>query len=374
MSVTVTGGTGHGPAALRFDSAGLAEMNAQALAANIDRTYSTATYYNPAKPPAGASGGYLIVPTNTAGNAINAAGFGAIVDENNKVSSTVMGGGNASGQIVLAGDGGLTFSASQGSVTVVAGGGANSIRLANDTSVSAVYTANGNDTIYGGGAGTISAGLGENYVSLRYDAGSVLVDTYGQDTIQLGIGSDTIDAIGHGSDVIGGATTYSGSGFSLTFVGSSAASTVLGGAGSYDIHGGRGGGVFRGGSAGNNSIVGGTGAVTIYGGGAGDTLQGGSATDRIVAGLGNETLGGGGGQNSFNLTVHGTFGIAGLDTTVTISDFSTKDFFKLGSVAADQYAMSTMKVDGSNTSFKLEDGATVVLHGFTHLTSSDFRG
>ena len=373
MNVTVTGGTGHSPATLRYDSKDLAEMNAQALAANIDSTYSTAIYYNPAQPPATPSNGYLIVPKQSADNVIKANGFSAIVDENNGVSSTVKGGGSASGQTVLAGDGGLNFTANRGSVTVVAGGGSNLINLHNDSSSSAVYTSSGNDTIYAGGAGTVSAGTGDNYIGLGRDAGGVLVQSSGQDTVQLGIGSDTIDVIKQGSDLVRGASSYSGSGFSLTFVGGANSSTVLGGSGSYDIRGGRGGGVLHGGSAGDNSIIGGAGAVTVYGGGAGDTLKGGAGNDKIIAGLGNETLGGGAGANLFNLSVHAANGTTGAGTTVSITDFNSNDFLRLGSVAADNYALNTMQVVGNNTLFKLDDGTTVVLHGFTHLTSTDLK-
>ena len=373
MNVTVTGGIGHSAATLQYDSKDLAEMNAQALAANIDKTYSTAIYYNPAQPPAVPSNGYLIVPKQDADNVIKATGFGAIVDENNGVSSTVKGGGSASGQTVLAGDGGLTFTASQGSVTVVAGGGSNLINLRNDSSSSAVYTSTGNDTIFAGGAGTVSAGTGDNFIGLGRDAGGVLVQSSGQDTVQLGIGSDTIDVIKQGSDLVRGSSSYSGSGFSLTFIGGAEASKVLSGAGSYDISGGRGGGVFQGGAAGDNSIIGGAGAVTVYGGGAGDTLKGGAGNDKIVAGLGNETLGGGAGANSFNLSVHVANGTTGTGTTVRITDFNSNDFLHLGSVAADNYALNTAHVVGNNTLFKLDDGTTVVLQGFTHLTSTDLK-
>ena len=374
MIVTVTGGTGHGPATLHYDNKLFAGVLAEALATSINNTYSTAIYYNPAHPPAVPSNGYLIVPTAKAGNTIKATGFGAIVVENNGVTSTVQGGGNASGQTVLAGNGGLTFSAKVGSVTVVAGGGDNLIRLGSDTSTSVIATSDGNDTIVAGGAGTIEAGLGSNSINLSKDAGGVVINSTGQDTVHLGTGHDSITALNNGSDLILGASSYSGSGYSLTFIGDSVASTILGGAGSYDIRGDRGGGVFHGGSAGDNSIVGGVGSVTIFGGGAGDTLKGGAGDDRIVAGLGNETLGGGAGANLFNLTVHEAVGKTGAGTTITVTDFSSQDFLKLGSLQADNYALNTAQVMGSNTLFKLDDGTTVVLHGFTNLTSSNFKG
>ena len=373
MQVTVTGGVGHSPATLKYDAHDLAVINAQALAATIDTNFKTAIYYDPAHPPKTPSAGYLIVGKGVATNTIDARGFGAIVDEDNGKASTIIGGGSDFGQIVLAGDGGLTYSGHSGGVTVAAGGGDNLINLARDTSSTAAYTSTGNDTIIGGdGNATISAGAGNNLISLG--AGADIVTVTGTDTIKLGSGSDTIDVLKGGSAFIKGAASVSGSGFSLVFSNGGIASTVQGGAGSYSISGGAGGGVFTGGSAGDNSIVGGSGAVTITGGGAGDTLLGGSGADSISAAFGNETLGGGAGPDLFNLAVHAVAGAGGYGTTDNVLDYTSKDLFHVGNTLAINYALNTYQVDGGSSSFLLEDGTKVVLQGFTgHLTESNFK-
>jgi len=360
---------------LAYSANDLAHTTAQALAANIGATYQTAIYYHPKNPPITPSAGYLIIQKSAASHSIDARGFGAVVDENNGRPSTIMGGSGPGGQIVLAGDGGLTFSASFGSETVDAGGGNNKIILTNDTSASAVYTSTGDDTIFGGGgADTISAGAGNNKIVLG--SGASLVESAGIDTISLGSGSDTIDVLKGGSVFAYGASSVSGSGFSLVFTGYRLASTILGGAGSYSIQGGFGGGVFTGGSAGDNSIVGGKGAVTITGGGAGDTLIGGGGADQINAAMGNETLGGGIGKASdtFGLTIHEVTGLAGAGTTDTIIDFSkAHDLLSVGNILAVNYALNTYEVSGGSASFMLEDGTKVVLQGFTgHLNSGNF--
>lgn len=375
MQVTVTGGTGHAAATLVFPAKGLAAINAQALAANIDANYATAIYYDPSNPVQTPSPGYLIVRQGFASNVIDARGFGAIVDENNGRTSTVVGGDNPDGQIVLAGDGGLTFSAASGPVTVAAGGGDNRIDLSGDSSGGAVYTARGNDTIFGGGGNTtISAGLGNNTIFVG--AGNTLVDVVGSDVVALGAGSDTIEVSAGGGVFVQGAASVSGPGFSLTFQGGQHASTVLGGAGSYSIQGGIGGGVFTGGSAGGNFIEAGKGAVTITGGGNNDTLIGGSGADQINAGLGNETLQGGhsASQDIFGLTIHAHLGAGGFGTTDSIADFQkAHDLLSVGDAAAVNYALNTYEVSGGSASFLLEDGTKVVLQGFTgHLTSGNF--
>ena len=316
----------------------------------------------------------MIVGQKVASNTVDGRGFGAIVDENTGVGSTIQGGGNASGQIVLASNGGLMFTAHSGATTVVAGGGANHISFRGDSSTSAAYTSGGNDTIIGGdGSTTIAAGAGANDIILG--AGNSLVQVNGTDAVRLGAGSDTIDVNG-GSAQVFGAGTVAGGGYSLVFHGGNGpyGSTVSGGAGSYQILGGAGGGNFHGGSAGNNLIIGGSGAVTITGGGAGDTLRGGSGNDLIRAALGNETLFGGAGNNVFGLAVHHVAGTAGLGTTDVINDFGTSDLLLVGGPKAESYAISSYKLTAAGGTFFLEDGTKVVLKGFhQQLTSSDFK-
>jgi Ca2+-binding RTX toxin-like protein len=372
MQVTVTGGTGYEAASLNYDAKDIAYAKAEALAATIDNAYASAVYYDGTK--LSPQSGYLIIGSQWADGTVRARGFGAIVDENNHSASTVVGGGNKAGQIVLAGDGGLTFIALSGNTTVVAGGGDNNISFAGDAGTNAVYTSSGNDTIFGGdGRTTISAGGGQNQIYLG--AGNTLVKDSGQDTVRLGAGNDTINVLAGGSVLVHGAQAVTGSGFTLTFIGGTNASTVQAGAGSYDINAGAGGGVFYGGAAGGNSIIGGAGSVTIVGGGANDTLLGGAGNDLVRAALGNETLGGGAGNNVFDLTIHSLNGIAGNGTTVTITDFNSHDLLNVGNSAAITYAINTYSVQSGNGTFLLDDGTKVVLQGFhdASLTKSEFK-
>lgn len=373
MHVTVTGGDGKNALGLNFMASQMVVAEAQALATAINANYSQAIYYRPSAPPLTPSAGYLVIKNSVSANDIQATGFGAIVDQNITGATTIHGGDNAGGQIVLAGNGGLTFDAAHGAVTVAASGGTNDINFRGDTASVAAYTGNGSDTIYGGNGNTVistSAGTGR----IVLGGGASLVQLTGADTISLGAGQDTIDVIGRGSAVVGGASSVAGSGFSLVFIGGAGSSTVLGGAGSYSVTGGTGGGVFHGGSAGDNSITGGHGAVTIYGGGAGDTLLGGFGNDFIAAGLGNETLGGGAGANVFDLSIHSVEGKGGAGTTDVVLDFRGHDLLDVGGIANINYALNTFDASGGIGTFSLLDGTKVVLDGVTHLTAADFKG
>jgi Ca2+-binding RTX toxin-like protein len=173
-----------------------------------------------------------------------------------------------------------------------------------------------------------------------------------------------------GSDVVIGAATVSGSGYSLTFIGGSASSTVLGGAGSYDINAGAGGGSFTGGSAGHNSIFGGTGSVTIRGGGAGDTLSAGSGHALIEAGPGNESLIGGSGVDTFS------FAARGAAVTDTIRGFTQNDFLNISGASETDisFALNHQVIAGGSDTITLEDGTKVELLGFTtKLGSGNFH-
>ncbi len=371
MQVTVYGGAGEPAANLIYSANDLAYMQATALAATIGQTYQTAIYYNPLGVVI--SPGYLIVPTQYASNLIDAHGFGAIVDENNGMTSSVVGGGASGGQIVLAGDGGLTYAATgakAGDNTVVAGGGDNWISFSGSKGSDAAYTSTGNDTIIGGdGHTTIAAGGGDNEIFLF--SGTSSVQSSGNDTVSLTGGADTIAVLPNGSDLVEGSQGYAAK---LTFIGGLSASTVLAGAGSYTVFGAAGGGMFQGGGAGRNSITGGAGSVTITGGGAGDTLQAGSGLDNVIqAGSGNETLGGGSnGSTLFDLSLHTIVGVgAAIDT---ILDFTTTDLLQVGGITAIDLALSSYHVLNGNGTFLLGDGSKVVLDGYTQpLNMTDFK-
>lgn len=371
MDVTISGGLGHGSATLDFTASDRAFIQAQALASTIDNTYKTAIYYDPSKPLYVPSYGYLVVPEEFSSNNIVATGFGAIVDENNLGTSTIHGGDSTTGQTVLAGSGGLTYYAHLGDNTVDAGGGNNAISFRGDFGATSAYTSVGNDTIIGGdGQTSISAGAGLNRIFLH--SGSSVVDSTGSDIISLAGGSDTINVMTGGHDLVLNAATNPAA--RLDFLGGAGASTVEGGTGTYTILGGAGGGHFHGASGGSNLIQAGSGAATIIGGGASDTLLGGSASDVIRASTGNETLGGGGGANLFDVSVHTRAGLAGFGTIDTITDLTPNDLIDVGGIRGVNYALNTYSVSGGSGSFLLEDGAKVTLEGVTRpLSTNDFK-
>ncbi len=396
MEVTVNGGTNYSAVSLNYDARDVAFLQARALAATISATFTSPVYYEPHQDLARDASQALIITQANAGNVIHASDYGAIIDQNNGVASTVYGGG-APNQIVLAGDGGLSFHGFGGNVTVAAGGGNNFISLGQSGGNDAVYTSTGNDTIHAGSANaTIAAGAGSNLIYVG--SGNLTISSTGHDHINLGTGTTSIVVGDGGSDTVVGPSAYGGSGYNLTFVGGAEASVVRAGAGSYSITGGAGGGYFAGGSAGDNSILGGSGAATIIGGGAGDTLFGGSGGGKIVAGSGNETLGGGGantlllggtGNDSIVVgrggetvrgglgsdTIQFTSGLGGAGVTEILQDFTSRDVIHLAGFDANAvtYALDTFTTHGSSGSFKLEDGTTVKLIGVTHLNADNFK-
>jgi Ca2+-binding RTX toxin-like protein len=342
--VTVTGGSGNPAVSLHYDTKGLALINAQSLAAVIDSTYTTATYDTAKNQVHGSTdGGYLIATQGGFKAApVDAQGFGAVVVENNSAAASVSGGGYAGNQIVLAGDGGLTFEAVSGDVTVDTGGGDNDITFGSGDD--AFYSTDGNNSIAAvGGSDTIYAGTGMNKITLG--SGEAYIGSTGSDTIALGSGSASVTVSGSGSDSITGALSVSGGGYTLSFIG---------------------------GSAGNNFIEGGSGNVTIQGGGAGDTLAAGTGTSNLIqAGLGNETLYGGVGHTEFSFT-EGMSG--GSGATAVIADFNAAtDYLHLAGGFTSTYALDHTTVADGSTFFTLEDGTKVELLGFTGLNSSNFH-
>jgi len=376
-SVSITGGAGKAGVFLNYSAQDSAFKTASKLALQVNQRYgsSTATYYNPASPPT-APGSGLFIDTVNSSAAIDARGFGAVIDDSS-AQVTILGGGSSTiNQIVLAGSGGLNFRAGKGNDTVVAGGGNNFIYLEpGDTGNNSITTSTGNDTIYAGaGNTTISAGAGHNAEHLA--GGNSLVYVSGVDNVTLGEGSATVDVLAGGSASVHGSGPVTVGGYSLTFNGDTKrgalSNTVYGGAGRVSIMGGAGGGLFRGGTEGGNYINGGTGTVTVEGAGPGDTLIGGTgANDFIRAGIGNETLTGGGKDPIFGLWDAKPGQIA--NSTITITDFKSVDIIRLISnpnspgmeSQAYKHAVQTYHIVGGSGTFQLLDGTTVVLTGYT---------
>jgi Ca2+-binding RTX toxin-like protein len=315
------------------------------------------------------------------GVTLDARGFGAFVDDSTAPVTVLGGGVSFSKQIILAAEGGLDFRAGRGNVTVVAGGGNNKIFFEkNDKGVNEAFTSSGNDTIFGGeGHTTISAGGGDNMIYTR--GGDTKVITSGSDNIKLGEGAVTVSVLAGGSAYVHGAGPVTVGGYSLTFVGDTKpgalSNTVYGGLGRVSIDGGAGGGLFRGGTEGGNYIYGGSGTVTIEGAGAGDTLKGGTGSnDYIRASIGNETLIGGAGKTTFGVYDEHPGQIAG--SIDKIYGFTSSDVITLIGAglepAAYSEALATYHVMNGNTSFKLLDGTTVLIVGYTGpLNHSDLK-
>ncbi|MCW3475745.1 beta strand repeat-containing protein [Limobrevibacterium gyesilva] len=287
---------------------------------------------------AAGSGGEIVLH---AGGAVTVpAGYSIFAtDAPDRVTVT---GGTDSGQLVVAGNGGLTYMAGAGSGTVIAGGGDNGLAALAGAGNQVFLLGNGADTVWAmDGDNIIDGNAGGKLIFLG--AGSNFVVTHGSDTdatdtVLGGSGSATVIAVGNVqaggfsgnlafnaaagiSTIFAGAGTASidasggsvlattdaaltvtsshgqntilgnGAGARINFTGLSSGgpNTVAAGEGSMTVTGG--GGLFLAGTSGGNSVGATGGAATIVGGGAGDVLAlGTGASGVIFGGSGAETL------------------------------------------------------------------------------------
>ena len=178
-------------------------------------------------------------------------------------------------------------------------------------------------------AGTIAHGGGTITFSgiefINFGSGAVSVATFatsGDDTITLGSGVDTIDALA-GDDVV-----YGGAGGDVSLEGGAGADTLYGGSGAdRRLHGGSGDDVIYGGAGNDSALWGGvSGNDTIYGGSGADFgLHGGAGDDLIYGGAGNDAdLVGRSGSDTI-------YGGAGSDT---LDGRSGDDVLGVGGVSA----------------------------------------
>ena len=278
-----------------------------------------------------------------------------VTDAASRVSLT---GGAANGQLVVAGNGGLSFTAGAGAGTVVAGGGDNLLDVLGGagnqvlllgTGADTVRALAGDDTVDGNTGGKlIMLGSGANYVishagaqvdTVMGGSGSASVVSNGN-VIATGFGGTfTFDAQAGRSTVFGGtgtgtvwagtaavvATTEGsldvrssqgtadlilggGAGSRITFTDNfvtvGGPSTVAGMAGSVTVAAYQ--GVFLGGTAGGNSISVVGGAATVLGGGDGDVMRfSGAAHGVAFAGAGAEVFDGSGGTGDVTYVAAG---------------------------------------------------------------------
>ncbi|ESQ88928.1 hypothetical protein ABAC460_14195 [Asticcacaulis sp. AC460] len=183
----------------------------------------------------------------------------------------------------------------------------------------------GNDTLYSSGAGSYTAGLGDDVV---------FAGNGGAETLDGGAGTDWLNTTSYGGNYAVNLTTGLTNLFWQSFVGfealtsgagndsltgSNAANTIDGGAGNDSITGEGGHDSVRGG-LGNDTITGGTGNDTLVGDAGADSVNGQDGHDLITSsgqggiydgGTGNDTLFAGGG----NETLYGGSGTDLLDTT-----------------------------------------------------------
>lgn len=355
--------TGGGTLNLGFDSttrgaAGqmlLDRVNAGVGAGTVRSAIATSGGTIPALTVPGTSGELLV---HSVGAYVIPGGYAtALVDAPSQVTVS---GGSASGQLVMAGQGGLAFNAGAGAGTVFAGGGNNLVSMYPGAGSQNVDLGSGDDTVIGlSGDNNISAGLGNNQILLG--TGANTVNSTGNDLIAGGSGTATISSgsnapviylgsgvsrfngaggratvvsaagistmnsagnaqlwLGGNRDVVnstgadtviartGAATVNANSGNMFVFAGSgsldfhqgSGASTVLGAAGASTLHGGAGSLIAL--AYAPTVYIGGSGADTIaaFGAGAALTATGGSGTGVYVGNpSGNNSITGGSGTS-----------------------------------------------------------------------------
>jgi Ca2+-binding RTX toxin-like protein len=169
----------------------------------------------------------------------------------------------------------------------------------------------GNDTVYGGGGNDVIIGGHGN---------SSLVGGDGNDSIYGGSGNDTLDG-GSGNDYLkagtGAQSLVGGDGNDLLRDLTSGHSTLSGGSGNYTLVGEQ-GDLLQGGS-GNNQFW-------LYGGasGANSTLQGGSGNDNfhIQTHTGNDTIIGGGGNDTVSFADRSFFDVTKIDVDASTSTYT----------------------------------------------------
>lgn len=266
----------------------------------------------------------------------------------------------------------VSYSISGGAGSIYAAGGSNYIFVTN-TAQEQVYSY-GNDTIaFNSGTGVqeaVTAGGSANTL-VKIDNNLVTVSASGDAKVSISFltnAGGNVDFINSSSQV---ATVYSGS---YTVAGSTSPVYATN---AVTAFGGAGGGYFVGGRAGFNSLNGGTGSSTLVGGGASDTLISGGAENYLYAGNGAETLIGGGANNNFYLGLD-YIGIGAVKATgdvVNASSATGSQAFVIGQAQATTLTGST--VTGATNAYVIlgnfsTTGGENVTTGGSTITITDF--
>ncbi len=414
MPVTVGSGTHN--SVLTFsnnDAQALgAALAAQIGAAQAAGTLTQVAYTSGSSAPAPASGQGGVVtfsapPLTATGTAtaVTISSADPAVMDNAAGPVSIQGG--AAGSSVVAGLGGLSYTAITPSGTLVdqiaAAGGDNLIQTsATEAGNYNVATGSGNDTVnILAGNATVSPGSGVNLVNLG--PGNSLVISNGFDSITgaaTGGGSDTVNIVAGQTSITsgssgflindnsaspaqvqlgpGGDTVNLGAEASATFVGAGNAATFVG-AGSAATVSGLGAVVAVAASGGDSYRISGQASATVSGGAGSDLLDGGgtmgaelfragSGNDTLIAGEGGATLGSA--QGFFasavlesNASAPTTFSFTNGQSSGsdTITGFKPTDVISFAGYGSNP--QGTALVSGQTTVITLSDGTTIHVVG-----------
>lgn len=248
---------------------------------------------------------------------------------------------------------GFTFTNADGSTTTIAGSGETG---GDDTISGSAF----DDTFYTSGStgnNTIKGAGGDDSISA-----SSISDTSAVQTLGGGAGDDYLYG-GAGDDKI------AGGGGDDDLYGNDGDDTLQGLRGDDDLYGGNGNDTLRGGD-GDDYLYGDGDDDELRGGAGEDYIEGGAGNDDIYTSLGGDTLEGGSGNDAFILK-------AGTGTT-TITDFGNGvdqlDVTALGWSSMDDVDFYVVADNGtSDTVLVIDDDTSVVLDGFTGLSSAVFE-
>lgn len=392
-NVTIRGGKGEPDQVIAFtDSGGLALASSIAADVNAHPGINVKVYKN-------------------GGSQVPAASFGAIVADG-KIPVTIQAAAGTKSQSVVAGAGGVRYTATTGEALWVAGAGADTIYAGVSTVAgNTLFAAGKGDRIFlGAGAATVME-TGTNAAIKGAGGAAVITDSGANNTVTGGAGAETIfggrqgtydlgagaalvvntvkggtetvrahpnateTVLGGTADIIfaGNSTlTYIGEGAGAATISGTGADTLIGGANNSSVLFSGSGNAALVAGVGNQTLTGAaaTGNLNLFGGAGNEVLVGGSGNDVLETGSGFETLSGGAGTNLFGFANQGTTARA-----VVVTDFNTSDdLIQLQGFSpnASQTVLASQTTAGGVTSVMLPDGTSVQFLGAPVLSASNF--